>query len=127
MLGQIFAMALVLALAARFIECLCSKKERQETTKHQIIAILRNFSLMSLLLYIYFLVFVVPKQGSRITAAELSTMATDLEMVGGGAHLKRSIEFTPDKVPMEWPSQEALTKSMCESVRPKHVPNIKEI
>lgn len=123
MIGQILALALALALAVRLIEYLCSKKERVESMKHNLISILRNFSIISLLLYICFLIFVAPSKVNRISTSELSTMATDIQMVGGG----RDVAMIPADKQIVWPSPEELSQAICKKVHHiKHVPSIKD-
>ena len=125
MKGHMFAVAFVLALVARLLDCFCYKKVRQETPTRHLIAFLTTFVMLSTFLYIFSMIFLIPTtRGKRVSGTELTTMAAHLEMIGGGAHLKRANDISTSQVPIEWPTQEALTMSMCESVRIKHVPNI---
>jgi hypothetical protein len=125
---KILAFGLALALAARFIECLCSKQEREATIRRHLMTLLRNVSLISILLYIYFLIFVIPTNNGhkQINTSQLATMSADL-MVGGGARLKEAVNTTSEEVkPMVWPSQQELSEAICKKVRLKHVPSVSD-
>lgn len=127
MIGQILTMALALGLAARFIECLCSKQKRNETVRRHILSILRNTSVIAILLYVYFLIFVIPSQGNRLSASDLSTMTSTYNMSGGGAHLRDAhAPIVANANPIVWPSQKELSENICKQVHYQHVPSVSD-